>query len=91
MLAYRAHIALGADWTFDPRLGAGIVNTKITAEANGVDLEVRHHYGAVSGGVGFSYHLWRGLSVGLGADYFGSRFNDSAILYGASLEWRFGS
>ncbi|HEY6922648.1 MAG TPA: hypothetical protein VI653_04205, partial [Steroidobacteraceae bacterium] len=50
-----------------------------------------HRGGGVTAGLGASYRLWRGLEVGVGVDYFHGSENNHAVMYGGSLEWRFGA
>lgn len=77
--------------SINPRIGGYFWESRVTVEADGQRAAATHRGGGVTGGVGFAYRLWRGLEIGLGADYFkGSRVNRAA-LYAGTLEWRFGS
>jgi hypothetical protein len=73
-----------------PRIGGYYWDTRVTATADGDEVSATHKGGGVTAGVGLAYRLWGGLELGIGADYFHGSQDNTAVLYGGSLEWRFG-
>ncbi len=71
-----------------PRFGGYFWNSRVTVEANGESAATTHQGGGVTLGLGASYRVWRGLELGIGADYFRGSQDNRAALYGVSLEWR---
>ncbi len=87
-LSYRLRLALRPRWAFEPRLGGYLWNTRVTAMTAAQRFSTNRRGGGVTVGAGLSYRLWRGLRLGLGADYFRGFPRNDAWLYGLSVEWR---
>jgi hypothetical protein len=89
-LTFSPRFEIAPRLSLDPRLGGFFWDTKVTAQAEGFRVDTTHEGGGVTGGVGLTYRVWRGLKVGVGADYFRGIPHNTGVLYGGSLEWRFG-
>jgi pro-kumamolisin-like protein/Big-like domain-containing protein/outer membrane protein with beta-barrel domain len=89
-LSFRGRFELVPRFSIDPRVGAFFWDTKVTAESGAASVDTTHRGGGVTAGVGVAYRVWHGLELGLGVDYFRGSPNNVALLYGGSLEWRFG-
>jgi len=73
-----------------PRIGGYYWDSRVTVEADDEQVSATHKGGGFTAGVGAAYRVWRGLELGIGVDYFRGSQDDSAVLYGGSVEWRFG-
>ena len=89
-LALRSNYEFAPRWTFEPRVGAILVDSKSTAEAGSMSVSERHNDAGWTAGGGIAWRAWQGLKLGVGADYFRTSGDRWATLYGASIEWRFG-
>ena len=89
-LTFRPRVEAAPNFMIDPRIGGFFWDTKLTAEAAGARIADTHEGGGVTAGIGAAYRVWRGLEIGLGADYFRGSPSNHATLYSGSLEWRFG-
>jgi hypothetical protein len=72
-----------------PRVGGYYWDTRVTVRADGDEASATHKGGGVTAGVGAAYRVWGGLELGVGADYFRGSEDNTAVLYGGSVEWRF--
>ena len=88
--SYRARFRLLRRLYLDPRIGGFTWSTRERVESLGTVFTAQHRGGGLTAGLGLSYRLWRGLLAGIGADYFRGFPRNDAVLYGGSLEWRFG-
>jgi hypothetical protein len=89
-LSFRPRIELAPRLMLDPRIGAFVWSSKVTAVAAGSSFDETHQGGGITLGLGVAYRVWRGLELGVGADFYRGTPNNIATLYGGSLEWRFG-
>jgi len=78
-------------FSLDPRFGAFYWDTKVTDAGGGTAASTTHGGGGLTAGLGLSYRLWRGLTLGAGADIYRGFPENTAALYSGSLEWRFGA
>jgi len=89
-LSFRPRVELAPKLMLDPRIGAFFWDTKTAVQALDVRFDNTHSGGGLTLGVGLAYHLWRGLELGAGADFFRGVPNNIGTLYAGTLEWRFG-
>lgn len=88
-LSWRAPVEIAPRITIEPRAGAFVWDTQVRAVSDGANLSATHRGGGLTAGVGLAYRVWRGLRIGVGADFFRGSPNNIATLYGGSLEWSF--
>jgi Pro-kumamolisin, activation domain/Bacterial Ig-like domain (group 1) len=90
-LSLRGHWELVPRLFLTPRVGGYFWDSRVTAETADDDLATAtHRGGGFTAGLGAAYRVWRGLELGIGADYFRGSQDNTATLFGASVEWRFG-
>jgi hypothetical protein len=89
-LSIRPRIELVPNFMLDPRVGGFYWDTKVTARSLGESFAEDHDGGGVTVGVGVAYRVWRGLELGVGADFFRGFPQNLGALYSGTLEWRFG-
>ncbi len=73
-----------------PRAGLFKWKTDVIADGGGASATVSHGGGGVTGGAGLAWGVWRGLELGVGADYYAGSSSNGATVLVATLEWRFG-
>jgi hypothetical protein len=89
-LSFRPRIELVPNFMLDPRIGGFYWDTKVTAQSSGDRFNEDHDGGGVTIGAGVAYRVWRGLELGVGADFFRGFPHNLGTLYSGTLEWRFG-
>jgi hypothetical protein len=89
-LELRPRVEIAPGLMLDPRVGGFFWDTQVSAQAAGVRVDATHEGGGATAGIGLAYRVWRGLEAGIGVDYFRGIPDNTGLLYGGSLEWRFG-
>lgn len=89
-VSVRTRFEVLPNFMIDPRLGGFFWDTKVTATGGGEQVSLTHQGGGITGGLGVSYRIWRGLELGIGLDHYHGFPKNIATLYGGTVEWRFG-
>jgi hypothetical protein len=90
-LSYSGHFEVLPRISLEPRFGGFFWSTRESAFALDERVDTTRQGGGVTAGLTAEYRLWRGLEVGISADYFRGVPHNIATLYAGTLEWRFGS